>query len=291
MFKGPSRDYSRCFISAPFGMDLGALPMLLSERRIAWNWASDAPDGRRYSAGIEKCDFLVAVFNGTRSDHRVLYEAGLAEGLGKPVFFIAVNRRVGIVPRKMFPFVDVKLTELLPLTFQLDAFLATPHETVFQRELARAPSPAAAVSPPELPVNTQAVHTTLERQVYDAVRKAGGSAIVEPLTEQGKGGGPDLLIWLPKEDADLFDPAVVEIKRRVTPGDVRKAEEQLGRFMQNAGVRCGFLLTEEEPSPKRTALSPFVFWLSIAHFVALTNDQRLGQHIRYLRNHAAHGAP
>ncbi|RWN98189.1 hypothetical protein [Mesorhizobium sp.] len=99
-----------------------------------------------------------------------------------------------------------------------------------------------------------------------------------------------MLIWLPEEDADLFDPAVVEIKRRISPSNVRKVEEQLVRFMQHSGVRCGFLLTEEEP-PKKTALSPFVFWLSIADFVALTTDRRLGQYIRNLRNHAAHGAP
>lgn len=35
-------DYRRCFISAPFGLELGALPDLLAEREISWEWAKDA---------------------------------------------------------------------------------------------------------------------------------------------------------------------------------------------------------------------------------------------------------
>ncbi len=279
--------YFRCFISAPFGMDLGALPALLGERHIAWNWSADTPVGAHFAPSIQKCDFVIAVLNGTQSDQRVLYEVGLAEGLGKPVLTIAASKRVGSLARSLFPFVDVKLSERYALAFHLDAFLSTPHETVFERD--RTAISAKPVVPPSPEIPPRKLHSRLEVRVYDAVREAGGSAIVEPETN-GSSGRPDLLIWLSSEDPDLLDPAVIEIKGQLRSSDARRAEQQLLGFMQAAGVRCGFLLTEQGPPEKHRPISPYIFWLSIDHFVALTRDRRLGQHIRDLRNRAAHGA-
>ena len=84
----------RCFISAPVGYDLGALPDVLSERAISWEWAKEAP-GRLLNSfeAVSASDFLIGIFGGLRSDDRVFYETGLAVGLGKPTFLI-VNRRI-----------------------------------------------------------------------------------------------------------------------------------------------------------------------------------------------------
>jgi hypothetical protein len=287
MIASSPQRYFRCFISAPYGMELGVLPILLGERRIAWNWSEDTPVGTRYAPTIQKCDFAIAVLDGSQSDQRVLYEVGLAEGLGKPVFTIATTKRVGKVARSLFSFVDVKLTEREALAFNLDAFLSTPHETVFERDRPVVASQSIAPQEPE-PTGHQ-FHSQLDARVYNAVKQAGGSAIVEPETDKSQ-GRPDLLIWLSSEDAELFDPAVIEIKSRLDASGARRAEQKLWSFMQSAGVRCGFLLTEQEPPQKRRPLSPYIFWLSVDKFVALARDGRLGQHVRGLRNRAAHGA-
>lgn len=61
MFKEPPRRFHRCYISAPFGIDLGSLPSLLGQRQIAWNWAAaDVPSELGCARGIERCDFVVA---------------------------------------------------------------------------------------------------------------------------------------------------------------------------------------------------------------------------------------
>src|SRR5688572_28966776 len=97
MFKKPSRTYSRCFISAPVGIDLGVLPQLLGERKIAWNWASnDFPVDGRFTIGIQKCDFAIGILDGSRYDFNVIYEVGVAEGLGKPVLLIALNKNIRV---------------------------------------------------------------------------------------------------------------------------------------------------------------------------------------------------
>lgn len=279
--------YSRCFISAPFGMDLGVLPVLLGERRIAWNWSSDEPLGGRYSEGIMRCDFMIAVLNGSQYDHRVLYEAGLAEGMNKPVLFIATSKRVGNFARTMFSTVEVKLSEREPLAFHLDAFLATPHESIFDRDRSKVGSPSK-IAPASSDIGAPRLSSLLERRVFEAVIAAGGSAIAQPRDEETK-LRPDLLIWLASQDAELLDPAVVEIKEWTDGPTLKKAQQQLVDFLRISGVRCGFLLTEQEPPENRIALSPYLFWLSIDHFVTLTTDHRLGSYLRKLRNRAAHG--
>lgn len=288
MKKKLDQHYSRCFISAPYGMDLGVLPTLLDERQIAWNWSEDAPVGTRYALTIQRCDFVIAILNGTQNDQRILYEIGLAEGLCKPIFVIATSKRVGRFARSLFILVNAKLSERAPLSFHLDAFLSTPHETIFERK--RPSLSSQAFEPKEPAVPAQRFHSQLEALVYATITEIGGSAIAEP-QDRDSGIRPDLLMWLGSQDAELFDPAVIEIKgRSLNASTAKLAEQQLLAFMQVSGVRCGFLLTEQEPPQKRRQRSPFVFWMSIDKFISLARNGNLGHHVRGLRNRAAHGS-
>lgn len=268
-------------------MSLGVLPLFLGERQITWNWSEDTPTGTRYASLIQRCDFAIAILDGSQSDQRVLYEVGLAEGLGKPVFIIATSKRVGSIARSLFAFADVKLTDRDALAFHLDAFLSTPHEKIFER--ARLSSTPRSLEPKEPKLPTEKFHSKLEARVYAAIVEAGGSAIVEPEAEKS-GIRPDLLMWLGSQDAELFDPAAIEIRTRLEAADARRVEGQLLDFMHAAGISSGILITEQEPPQKRRPISPYVFWLSVDQFIALAKSAKLGQHIRSLRNRAAHGA-
>lgn len=288
MTRKPDQHYSRCFISAPYGMDLGALPILLGERQIAWNWSDDTPIGPRSAPPIQLCDFVIAVLNGSQNDQRVLYETGIAEGLRKPVFVIATSKRVGRVARSLFASVDAKLSEARVLSFHLDAFLSTPHESIFEK--ARSSRLSQAFEPKEPAMPAQRFHSELEARVYAAIIEIGGSAIAEP-HDNGSHIRPDLLMWLGSQDAELFDPAVIEIKGgQIDAPGVKRAEQQLLSFMQVSGARCGFLLTSREPSQKWSQTSPYVFWMSIEKFIDLAREGNLGSHVRSLRNRAAHGS-
>lgn len=289
MFTGPARSYHRCYISAPFGIDIGTLTLLLGERAIAWNWAAlDAPTELRPASGIEKCDFMIAVLDGSRSDYRVMYEIGIAEGLRKPVFVLATNKRVNSVVPSLFLVANVGLREKAALAFQLDAFLATPHEDIFERSRVSTFRRAPVAPKSEFPSTVIEPHSILEGRVFEAVQRAGGSAIVEPANQDAK-MRPDLLIWLAVQEPQLLDPAVIEVKRHASPAIARSIEDQLLHFMAVSGIKAGFLLTEQEPASSFRFRSPNVFWLSIDHFVALTIDGNLGSHVRELRNRAVHG--
>lgn len=268
-------------------MDLGVLPTLLGERNIAWNWSEDT-SGEGYAPTIQRCDFVIAVLNGTQNDQRVLYEAGIAAGLSKPVFSIAASKRVGRIARSLFAFVDAKLSEKAALSFHLDAFLSMPHEPIFERNRPSLSSQAFEPKEPAVPV--QHFQSLLEARVYETITEIGGSALAQPQDEDSR-IRPDLLMWLGSQDAELFDPAVIEIKGRLLDvSAAKRAEQQLLEFMQVSGVRCGFLLTESEPPQKRRQTSPYVFWMSIDKFIAVARTGDLGHHVRSLRKRAVHGS-
>lgn len=267
-------------------MDLGVLPILLGERQVAWNWSEDDFTGTWDASNIQRCDFTIAILNGSQSDQRVLYEVGFSQGLGKPVFLIATSKRVKKTPRSLFSLTDVKLTEREALAFHLDAFLSTPHEKVVERS--RQSSNSTSVGPTEPAMTSHQFYSQLEARVYEAIIQAGGSAIAEPENEKTV-RRPDLLMWLASQDAELFDPAVIEIKSRIDSRNAKQVEQQLLDFIQASGVGCGFLLTEQEPPEKRRPLSPYVFWLSVDEFILLAQNGNLGHFTRRLRNRAAHG--
>src|SRR5260221_9253624 len=119
--------YHRAFISAPLGLDLGALPALLGERQISWEWAKEHPQ-RPPSVvrAIADADFLIGVLNGSRGDYRVLYEAGMATGLGRPVLLIMTRSRPLPLESHQFSQAKVSLHKRRALALHLDLFLRAP---------------------------------------------------------------------------------------------------------------------------------------------------------------------
>ncbi|WP_353025324.1 nucleoside 2-deoxyribosyltransferase [Mesorhizobium sp. M0991] len=243
---------------------------------------------RTHTTGIERCDFLIAIFDGSRSDYRVMYEIGIAEGLRKPVLALATNKRVNSTVQSLFLVAEVGLRERVTLSFQLDAFLATPHEDIFKRGHLNPPHQSSALPKSEFPPSLSEPQSNLEKRVFDVVLLAGGSAVVEPANQDAK-LRPDLLIWLAAQEPQLLDSAVIEVKGEASPSLARKVEDQLLQFMSVSGIKSGFLLTEREPPSSFRFKSPNVFWLSVDLFVTLTTDGRLGWYVRDLRNRAAHG--
>lgn len=291
MFKEPTQEFHRCYISAPYGLDLGSLPVILRQRQIAWNWASDDVRGELgHATGIKQCDFVVAILNGSKSDHRVFYELGVAEGLSKPIFVIAINKRVSAFARTKFAVATVGLHEEKALGFQLDLFLATPHESIFDRSKKSFAS-STPFTPKLLHEDTASLEgSELAKRIYEVIDEAGGSSIVEPRNALDL-GIPDLLMWLPLQEPALLDPAVIELKTTSTVQIAKNVEKQTLRYMQAGGIQSAILLTPDRAPPSFRSTVPHFFWLSVNQFVDLIQSGELGTHLRHLRNRTAHGMP
>lgn len=286
------RHYQRCFISAPFGVELGSLPKLLGERGISWEWAKDeGGETQNVETGLENADFIIVVLNGTKADYRGIFDAGIAIGLHKPIFLIQTKSRVLPIDFRWFSNVKASLSNHDALSFHLDLFLAAPHVT-----------PNSTVSVPWPPMHglplvpskpresKQHFASELERRVYQAVISAGGNAISEPRSTSDAKYRPDFLAWLGNLDADMLDPVVIEVKGHAAPNEAQRLEERLLGFMQTARVRMALVLTREPPPQRDQQLSPNVLWLTIDEFEKLTSSAQLGNYVRNARNRIAHGA-
>lgn len=293
MLTGPRvHTFSNCFVSAPTGMDLGFLPEILEARGIGWEWAkASAPELANPYSAIRRADFFVGVLNGTRTDYRVIHETGAAAVLAKPVLLIMSPLRKLPVDLQRFTVAHVKLTDDRALRFHIDAFLSAPQRNVFED---RRPVLSSIPEPPSIPAGKRTQPATpesrLEQEVFDLIQQAGGSAVVQPDSNTPERYRPDLLVWLRSQDAELLDPAVIEVKGRVSRGTIRSIEERLLGFMGTSGVRTGLVITSEAVPERSQPAWPTIFWLDLQTFRELLRSSQLGPYLRESRNRAVHGA-
>jgi hypothetical protein len=195
-----------------------------------------------------------------------LYEAGIANGLGKPVLLVTTRARPLPLEQTYFSLAKVRLENRSALAFQLDVFLAVPHQDIFSRDAeyqSAAPSPPPPKPRSEAPGGFHGPESDLERRVYQIVEASGGTVQAQPHPPSGSKFRPDFLVWLGQQESELLDPAVIEVKGYVDSNDVRKFEQQLLSFMEAAGVRTGLVVTAGPVPPREQQLSVNVFWLDV----------------------------
>jgi hypothetical protein len=281
---------AKCYIAAPAGVDLGALPDVLSDRAISWEWAKGTANALPSpSEAIIAADFLIGIVDGSRSDSQVFYEVGLAAGLGKPVLLIAKGRKIPSDLRQ-FQVAKVPLKDRRALGLHIDIFLKTPKRELEERSPSQRTSAATLNRLPRASTEFHGTVSELEDRAYNIVEACGGRAIAQPSDSVRAKYRPDLLAWLGHQDAELLDPTVIEIRRRVYPKDMRQIEEQLLVFMQATGIRTAFVLTAESPPQVERQLSPYIYWLTLDEFEALARQSKLGTYVRETRNRVMHGA-
>lgn len=282
--------YHRCYISAPIGLKLGALPELLTEHGIAWEWAdTTSPAEQNSRVQIATADFVVIVLNGTRADYQGVFDAGVASGLDKPAFLLQQSKRPLPADLGRFASAKVSVNDRNALEFHLEMFLATPRDSA---RTPMAPKSPTGVLRSDGPINRiePRFDSGLERRVFDAVVAAGATAIAEPATVTQSRYRPDILASFSEVEPDLLDLVAIEVKRRVGGGEASKVDDHLLGFMASARVKTGFVVTEALPPRREQQLSPNVLWFSIDLFEELAQSGRLGTYVRETRNRIMHGS-
>lgn len=117
----------KCFVAAPLSIEIDDFVAVLREMEIeTWN-AFDFPTrpGASITEELKKklslSDFLLAVLS--EPSEYILYEIGVAQGLGKPVFLVILSDVV--LPKALEDVMHVRIVarDLEPFSDQLDLFL------------------------------------------------------------------------------------------------------------------------------------------------------------------------
>ena len=283
----------RAYISAPLASDLGALPKILEVHSVDWEWAnSPATSGTSPADAIERADLFIGVLTGVREDKRVLFETGVAAGLRKRILVLRTTAKVWPTDVLGIKSARLRLNDREALHLHIDALLASPADSIFQRSIHPDLKPSNVVAPEQKPIRPgHSYEAQIAARLADVIARAGGSALHEP---EGKSGTskfrPDMLIWLGNQDPQLLDPAAVEIRRRLDPESLKSLADRMIGFMQATGVRSSIIVSESQILPTVAFRWPTIFSLSLDEFENLVEQGALGRFLREKRNKAMHAA-
>jgi hypothetical protein len=107
----------------------------------------------------------------------------------------------------------------------------------------------------QLVFRDESFETALEQTVATAILRAGGRVTVPSCS--GQGNIVDLLMWLPRQDKNLFNPAAVEVRERVDSNELPALQRTLAEFVRSAGLGCGLIVVNSvDPESERRRLAP-----------------------------------
>jgi hypothetical protein len=186
----------------------------------------------------------------------------MAIGLRKPICLLSIE--TVNLPSYLAGFQNLStdLNDEKLLSFQIDLFLRTlgpkgspkrskqlaPKERL---QLANIPSPKLFGS-------------ALEQTVAAAIHRAGGRVTIP--TRIQKEHTPDLLMWLPQADKELFNPAAIEVRGPVKTRNLADVQLRFASFIQTSGLRCGLIIINSHSLEKRISKLfpiPFIFVLTL----------------------------
>lgn len=268
---------------------------------IHWEWAkANVSLSERLPGDLRKLirgvDFVIGVFFGGLADSNTMFEIGVAVGAGKPVLLLMADGTELPVNLQALPQVRVPLTDSNAIELHLDLLMRTA-KSGFRYPISGSTTPkvVAGTVKPEKRIQSEHSGSAFEAEVAHIIEEAGGRVLLHPRSEAVAGVkfAPDLLFWLPTRDAEMLNPAVIEVKAPdLSTAQFRETEHQLFSFMQQTGVRTGLIISRHVPSRLVTSdVRPLlnVFVLDFEKFRDLIANGTLADHLRRERNRAAHG--
>jgi hypothetical protein len=209
-----------CFVVAAHNADIGAVKQALERKAISCVTVGDIADiGRSLDsllAVIKDCDFACVLFTDADPLANVMFEAGLALGLGKPTLIITTGE-----PRLPFDLGSVSVARLegsrsSALDAHLDAFLRTVPQKSAKRKARKRRSGNDAdtawaldrLTFFETAPNRIAAAFDFERFVEELFERWGYSVTSAP----GPDYGADMAVWSADVKRKLGNPILVEVK-------------------------------------------------------------------------------
>lgn len=284
----------RCFISAKYGVELGTLQRVLDEVNVEWAWARSSPHGatvvEAVTQAIKRADFVLGVLADGDVNANVMFEVGIAIGLETPVLLLMTGKKP--LPFDLAPFrhFNTDLQDAKLLSLQLDLFLRSLATPKNDKRRQGNPSSGRINRIQDQPA-PKLLDSALEQNIATAIHRSGGRVTIP--SRYGQMLTPNLLMWLPEVDSELFNPAAIEAKETIGAHDLPTLQHRLGEFVRNSNMGCGLIVVNSVNLARNLAKIkpyPFIFVIGLADFKSRLEQRELASWIRQERNRLAHGA-
>lgn len=299
--RGSARIKRSVFISAPASVDTSVIRRLVKRHGATPVTSEDfARPGRTVaeivSEGIAGSERVVALVDDAGRNGNVLFEVGMAVGMGKPALLITA--KAGAIPDDLagIPYLRARPDDEEALRFGLEHFLSAPKNG----------SPAAAeagaetrplgeeVQPLLKQLGTHPTEEALVSLIDRALMLSGVQVRSNPRpVGEGQKGVPDLAVWSQDLLPWIGNPLVIEVR-----SDLRTAKdaERTAKALQDAAgmsaSRWGLLLYKKAAPEAKAALERVpILAESVETFLRDLRAASFGEVVTRLRNRAVHSAP
>lgn len=257
----------------------------------------DLSTGSGVERAIREADFVCAVVVQGAQSGNVLFELGLARGIGRPLFVIVDDLAALPVELREVSVVRAKLSELEAIEFHLDAFLQ--HALKSPRGSRHVSSPRSAervqwsdnalAQLKGLPPAERGFR--LEDFVAHLFEQAG--AVVSRNERPQADQGLDMVVWLDALEPVMANPLMVEVKAgRIEEAHLRSAEAQIRRYFEKVPAGAGMVVYHDwsgTDHPRDNVAAPNVMRFSVRQLARLVQAGELAAEIIRQRNRASHG--
>jgi hypothetical protein len=295
----------RCHLSAPANIDAQVLRRVLNELGIRVDAADKLPPpGESLPVEIRRrlldADFVCGIVTDEHTGvTNVMFELGIALGLGKPIFTVA--HTIGLLPfgLRSFPHLVGNIQDGNALRFHLKGFLKNMEastraalDPAWPITRSRTP-PSDTITALKRDANAEGFSEYgLVQVVARAFRALGAEISLEQSTHNGS--RPDAIAWLPGAPTDLGTPFFVEVASVRNRRELTPKFGQIEAYMAAAGIRASllvFLGAKESASQEievRNAGGGYLFILSLDILLNLIEHGRLLLELVEARNRFAH---
>ncbi len=288
----------KCFISAKYGVELDVLQRVLESHEVDWQWAESTSPAKSIiesiSDAIKRADFVIGIFSEVDINANVMLQLGMAIGREIPLLILSTGKNVLPFDLTAFRQFDTDLGDEKLLAFQIDLFLRSLNGTKQQKRRTSSSTSAHSTFVQGSP-GLAFMASALERNVASAIQEAGGRVTVPSRTAKTQSSDlltPDLLMWLPQQDKELFNPAAVEVKRTIGVNELPALQARLAEFVRTSSMGCGLIIVDSVNLARNMARLlpyPYIFVLGFGDFTSRLKRGELASWLKQERNRLAHG--
>ena len=297
-----------CYISIPRKNWAIELAEELKHRGIKAVFATDVEEFEASYAStvasvIKSCDITLCIADDEESLKSVLFEAGIAFGIGKKVLLVT-SYDTGSIPINYseFPIIRLDSSQYIEIANYVEELLRYGKRPISKKKYNFTPSrPIGEYSHRYLEslrnieksivegADRGKASREFEKIVADAIRKSGVNIVSE---FQSRKYRPDIAIWSDELTYIGANPLIVEVKSAIkSVSDLDRVAEKLNHYLYESNSKFGLLIYLIGPDRSQYfyELPSNIIAVSCYELLESLKYESFGEVIRDLRNQRVHG--